>query len=76
MPQWDASLRFDQRAALPGVKVPVHVIAFAEDVEAPPQAGLTLSPSSPNSLPLISCVPSSFPAGHWPAELLLRSALR
>jgi pimeloyl-ACP methyl ester carboxylesterase len=39
MPQWDASLRFDQRAELPKVKVPVHVPAFAEDVEAPPQDG-------------------------------------
>jgi pimeloyl-ACP methyl ester carboxylesterase len=39
VPQWDASLRFDQRAALPGVKVPVHVIAFNEDVQAPPQDG-------------------------------------
>jgi hypothetical protein len=37
VPQWDASLSFDQRSALPGVQVPVHVIAFAEDVEAPPK---------------------------------------
>ena len=27
VPQWDASLRFDQRAALPSVKVPVHFLA-------------------------------------------------
>ena len=39
VPQWDASLRFDQRGALSGVTVPVHVIAFAEDVQAPPQDG-------------------------------------
>jgi pimeloyl-ACP methyl ester carboxylesterase len=39
VPQWDASLRFDQRDALRGVTVPVHVIAFAEDVQAPPQDG-------------------------------------
>ncbi len=39
VPQWDASLRFDQRAQLPGVQVPVHVLAFAEDVQAPPQDG-------------------------------------
>jgi thioesterase CepJ len=39
VPQWDASLRFDQRAALKGVRVPVHVLAFAEDVQAPPQDG-------------------------------------
>jgi pimeloyl-ACP methyl ester carboxylesterase len=39
VPQWDASLRFDQRAELPNVKAPVHVLAFAEDVQAPPQDG-------------------------------------
>jgi pimeloyl-ACP methyl ester carboxylesterase len=39
LPQWEASLRYDQREALRGVKVPVHVIAFAEDVQAPPQDG-------------------------------------
>jgi pimeloyl-ACP methyl ester carboxylesterase len=39
VPQWDASLRYDQRETLKGVRVPMHVIAFAEDVEAPPQDG-------------------------------------
>ena len=39
VPQWDASLRYDQREALQSVGVPLHVIAFAEDVEAPPQDG-------------------------------------
>lgn len=39
VPQWDASLRFDQREALKSVRVPVHVLAFEEDVEAPPQDG-------------------------------------
>lgn len=39
VPQWDASLRFDQREALKNVRVPVHVLAFEEDVEAPPQDG-------------------------------------
>ena len=43
VPQWDASLRFDQRAAARGIKAPVHVIAFAEDVEAPPQDGEELA---------------------------------
>src|SRR5947208_1064527 len=32
IPQWDASLRFDQRDRLPGVRVPFHVISFAEDI--------------------------------------------
>jgi pimeloyl-ACP methyl ester carboxylesterase len=39
IPQWDASLRFDQRSHLPSVRVPVHVIGFAEDIQAPPQDG-------------------------------------
>jgi len=39
VPQWDASLRFDQREALKSVRVPVHVLAFEEDIEAPPQDG-------------------------------------
>lgn len=39
VPQWDALLRFDQRAALCVVTVSVHVLAFAEDVQAPPQDG-------------------------------------
>jgi pimeloyl-ACP methyl ester carboxylesterase len=43
VPQWDASLRFDQRAALRSVKASVHVIAFAEDVQAPPQDGEELA---------------------------------
>jgi pimeloyl-ACP methyl ester carboxylesterase len=43
VPQWDASLRFDQREQLPSVRVPFHVIAFAEDVQAPPQDGEELA---------------------------------
>ena len=39
VPQWDASLRFDQREGLKHVRVPTHVLAFEEDVEAPPQDG-------------------------------------
>ena len=32
-------MRFDQREALKSVRVPVHVLAFEEDIEAPPQDG-------------------------------------
>lgn len=49
VPQWDASLRFDQRAELPKVRVPVHVIGFAEDVEAPPQDGEELAQMIPGA---------------------------
>jgi pimeloyl-ACP methyl ester carboxylesterase len=37
IPQWDACLRYDQRAQLPTCTVPMHVLAFMEDVQAPPQ---------------------------------------
>jgi Predicted hydrolases or acyltransferases (alpha/beta hydrolase superfamily) len=43
IPQWEASLRFDQRDALAHVRVPMHVLAFAEDVQAPPQDGQELA---------------------------------
>lgn len=49
IPQWEASLRFDQRARLPEVRVPMHVIAFAEDVQAPPQDGRELADLVPTS---------------------------
>jgi len=37
IPQWEACLRYDQRDRLPGCTVPMHVLAFTEDVQAPPQ---------------------------------------
>jgi pimeloyl-ACP methyl ester carboxylesterase len=49
IPQWDASLRFDQRAELPGCRVPMHVIAFSEDVQAPPQDGEELAELAGNA---------------------------
>ena len=36
IPQWEMCLRFDQTAQLPTCPVPIHVIAGAEDVQAPP----------------------------------------
>jgi pimeloyl-ACP methyl ester carboxylesterase len=37
IPQWEACLLFDQRDQLPRCTVPMHVLAFTEDVQAPPQ---------------------------------------
>lgn len=37
VPQWEMSLRYDQSDRLPSCLVPLHVIAGAEDVQAPPQ---------------------------------------
>jgi pimeloyl-ACP methyl ester carboxylesterase len=43
IPQWEASLLYDQMEALPACPVPMHVIAFSEDVQAPPQDGIELA---------------------------------
>ena len=49
IPQWEASLRFDQREALPNCRVPFHIIAFTEDVQAPPQDGEEMAAMMPNA---------------------------
>jgi pimeloyl-ACP methyl ester carboxylesterase len=49
VPQWETSLRFDQRAELRNVQVPMHVLAFAEDVQAPPQDGAELASLVPTA---------------------------
>jgi pimeloyl-ACP methyl ester carboxylesterase len=43
IPQWEACLYYDQMAALPDCHVPMHVVAFSEDVQAPPQDGLEVA---------------------------------
>ena len=37
--QWEPCVRFDQTARLPECRVPLHVIAFDQDVQAVPQDG-------------------------------------
>ncbi len=37
--QWEPCVRFDQTDRLPGCRVPMHVIAFDQDVQAVPQDG-------------------------------------
>jgi len=37
--QWEPCALYDQREQLPHCTVPMHVIAFTEDVQAPPQDG-------------------------------------
>lgn len=49
IPQWETSLRFDQRAQLGSVRVPVEVIAFTEDVQAPPQDGKEMADMIPGA---------------------------
>jgi pimeloyl-ACP methyl ester carboxylesterase len=48
IPQWEMCLRFDQTDQLPTCQVPIHVIAGAEDVQAPPQDAKVVADLAPN----------------------------
>ena len=37
--QWQACIDFDVTDRLPGCRVPIHVIGFSQDMQAPPQLG-------------------------------------
>ena len=39
IPQWQACIDFDVVDRLPGIRIPLHVFAYDEDVQAPPQHG-------------------------------------
>jgi thioesterase CepJ len=47
IPQWEACLLYDQMETLPACRVPMHVIAFSEDVQAPPQDGREVAEIAP-----------------------------
>jgi pimeloyl-ACP methyl ester carboxylesterase len=47
IPQWEACLLYDQMEALRRCAVPMHVVAFAEDVQAPPQDGREVADLAP-----------------------------
>ena len=47
IPQWEACLLYDQSDRLPACEVPMHVIAFTEDVQAPAQDGKEVAELAP-----------------------------
>lgn len=49
IPQWESCLLYDQTEDLPQCRVPMHVIAFNEDVQAPPQDGKELADLTPDA---------------------------
>jgi len=49
IPQWESCLLYDQTKELPSCQVPMHVVAFSEDVQAPPQDGEELAQLAGNS---------------------------
>ena len=46
--QWEPCALYDQREQLKQCRVPMHVIAFEEDVQAPPQDGKEVAELAPN----------------------------
>jgi len=49
IPQWEACLSFDQTDQLRTCTVPLHVVAFSEDVESPPQDAETVARLTPTA---------------------------
>ena len=50
IPQWESCLLYDQTEQLPGCMVPMHVVAFSEDVQAPPQDNQELAEQAGNGM--------------------------
>jgi len=49
IPQWQACIDFDVRDRLPECSVPLHVIVFDQDVQAPPQLGEEVARLAPGA---------------------------
>ena len=49
IPQWESCLLYDQTDQLPACRVPMHVVAFSEDIQAPPQDGQELAEVAGNA---------------------------
>lgn len=47
--QWEPCVLFDQRDRLPACRVPLHVVAFDQDVQAVPQDGEEVAALAPNA---------------------------
>ena len=47
--QWQACIDFDVVDRLPGCEVPLHVFAFDQDVQAPPQYGRKVAELAPRA---------------------------
>jgi len=45
--QWEACVEFDSLERLPGCTVPLHVVAFSQDVQTPPARGKVVADAAP-----------------------------
>ena len=68
--QWQACLDYDSLDRLPDCQVPLHVVAFSEDVQTPPQRGKLLADTAPNGhFHLLEGLGHCSAFGHKPDEV-------
>lgn len=68
--QWQACLDYDSLERLPRCRVPLHVIAFSEDVQTPPQRGKLLADAAPDGhFHLLEGLGHCSAYGHKPDEV-------
>lgn len=61
--QWDACDTFDCVEALRGCTVPMHVVAFGQDVQSPPQYGREVAELAPSGV--LHLLPDHGHASLW-----------
>jgi 3-oxoadipate enol-lactonase len=69
--QWQACIEFDATDRLPTCSVPLHVIAFSEDLQAPPEQGRRVAELAPNGhFHLLDGLGHVSLAGHEPSQVI------
>ena len=68
--QWQACVDFDVSGALPSCKVPIHVIGFSQDMQAPPSLGRAAAALAPDGhFHLLDGLGHLSLAGHRPGPV-------
>jgi pimeloyl-ACP methyl ester carboxylesterase len=68
--QWQACIDFDVVDQLPGCRVPIHVIAFSQDMQAPPSHGKLVADLAPEGhFHLLEGLGHLSMAGHRPEQV-------
>ena len=69
--QWQACIEFDATDRLPTCTVPLHVIAFSEDLQAPPEQGRRVAELAPDGhFHLLDGLGHMSLAGHQPSQVI------
>ena len=68
--QWEACIDFDVLDRLPDCKVPMHVVAFSQDMQTPPQLGRKVAEAAPDGhFHLLEGLGHGSLVGHRPDEV-------